>query len=55
MFHGFPTKQWRLSGLLNWGDFLTIESTVKIGVEHFDQVTLKKIADNLGVPHGRIR
>lgn len=24
-------------------------------IEHFDQVTLKKIADNLGVPHGRIR
>jgi len=24
-------------------------------IERFDQVTLKKIADNLGVPHGRIR
>lgn len=24
-------------------------------IESFDQVTIKKIADNLGVPHGRIR
>jgi hypothetical protein len=24
-------------------------------VERFDQVTLKRLADNLGVPHGRIR